>query len=79
MRKTIYLIGAIAGTVVPYYFLIQFLMQYGFDLPLFVQQMFANPIAILFVLDLFISSFVFCMPRGGGWEWAICGFLWCLT
>jgi hypothetical protein len=59
MRKPIYLIGAIVGTVVPYYFLIQFFMQNGFDLQLFVQQMFANPIATMFALDLFISSFVF--------------------
>ena len=59
MKKTIYLLGAIAGTVLPYYFLIQFLLQYGFDLPLFVQQMFANPIATMFTVDLFISSFVF--------------------
>lgn len=59
MRKTSYLIGAIAGTVVPYYFLIQFLLQYGFDPALFVQQMFATPIATMFAMDLFISSFVF--------------------
>ena len=59
MKKTIYLIGAIVGTVLPYYFLIQFLLQYGFDLPLFVAQLFANPIATMFAVDLFISSFVF--------------------
>lgn len=59
MRKTIYLIGAIIGIVLPYFFLIQFLMQYGFDLPLFFQQMFANPIASMFAVDLLITSFVF--------------------
>ncbi len=59
MRKSIYLIGAIAGTVLPYYFLIQFLIQDGFDLPLFLQQMVANPIATMFAVDLFISSFLF--------------------
>jgi hypothetical protein len=59
MRKTIYLIGAIIGALLPYYFLIQFLMQYGFDLPLFVQQMFANPTAAMFTADLFISSLVY--------------------
>jgi hypothetical protein len=59
MKKTIYLVGAIVGTVLPYYFLVQFLLQYGFDLPLFVQQLFANPIATMFAVDLFISCFVF--------------------
>lgn len=59
MRKPIYLLGAILGTVIPYTFLFQFLQQNGFDLSLFVQQAFANPVATLFVLDLFISSFVF--------------------
>ena len=59
MRRTFYLIAAIVGTVLPYYFLIQFFMQHGFDLPLFVQQMTANPIARMFTVDLFISSFVF--------------------
>jgi hypothetical protein len=59
MKKTLYLIGAIVGTVLPYYFLIQFLLQHGFNLPLFVQQLFANPIATMFAVDLFIASFVF--------------------
>lgn len=59
MRKTLYLLGAIIGTVVPYYFLIQFFLQNGFDLALFVQQAFASPAASMFTVDLFISSFVF--------------------
>jgi hypothetical protein len=59
MKKIIYLLGAIMGTIVPYYFLIQFILQNGFDVSQFVQQMFANPIATMFALDLFISSFVF--------------------
>lgn len=59
MRKTIYLIGAIIGIVLPYFFLIQFLMEYGFDLPIFFQQMFANPIASMFAVALLITSFVF--------------------
>jgi hypothetical protein len=59
MRKTIYLIGAILGAVLPYYFLIQFMMQHGFDLRLFAQQMAANSVAAMFTVDLFISSFVF--------------------
>lgn len=59
MKKTFYLLGAIVGAVLPYFFLIQFLMQYGFDLPYFFRQMFANPIASMFAVDLLIISFVF--------------------
>ncbi len=59
MRKTLYLIGAIVGTVLPYYYLFQFFSQYGFDVGLFAQQAAANPVAAMFTVDLFISSFVF--------------------
>lgn len=59
MRKTLYLIGAVAGTVVPYYFLFRFFSQYGFDVGLFAQQAVATPAAAMFTADLFISSFVF--------------------
>ena len=38
MRKTLYLIGAIVGTVLPYYYLFQFFGQYGFDVGLFAQR-----------------------------------------
>lgn len=57
--KRFYLIGAILGALIPYAFLIQFFVQNGFDLPLFVQQLFANPAAAMFTADLLITSFVF--------------------
>ena len=57
--KRFYLIGAILGTVVPYAFLIQFFLQNGFDVVLFVQQLVANPAAAMFTADLLITSFVF--------------------
>lgn len=57
--KRFYLIGAILGTLIPYAFLIQFLMQNSFDVGLFVQQLFANPAASMFTADLLITSFVF--------------------
>ena len=59
MTKRLYLFGAIIGTVLPYAFLISFFVQHGIDFSLFVQQMTANPIARMFTVDLFISSFVF--------------------
>jgi hypothetical protein len=59
MTKTLYLIGAVAGTVIPYYFLFQFITQNGFDVALFAQQAVANPAAAMFTADLLISSFVF--------------------
>lgn len=59
MTKTLYIIGAIIGTLVPYYFLFRFVGQYGFDVALFTQQAVANPAAAMFTADLLISSFVF--------------------
>ena len=59
MAKRLYLLGAVIGTILPYAFLVSFLLQHGLDFPLFIQQMTANPIARMFTADLFISSFVF--------------------
>jgi hypothetical protein len=57
MRK-IYLILSILGFILPYLFFIQFLSEYGFDLPLLVRQMFASPVAAFFSLDVIVSSLV---------------------
>jgi len=56
--RTIYFIASIIGFVVPYFFFVRFLREYGFNLPLLVQQMFANPIAAFFAADVIISSLV---------------------
>jgi len=56
--RTIYLIASIIGFILPYLFFIRFLREYGFDLPLLVQQMFANPIAGFFAADVIVSSLV---------------------
>jgi hypothetical protein len=56
--RTIYLIASVTGFVLPYLFLIPFLREYGLDLPLLVQQMFANPIAGFFAVDVILSSLV---------------------
>ena len=54
--RYIYLIIAILGLIVPYAFFIPFLAQNGLNLPLFAQQMFANPIAGFFGADVIVSS-----------------------
>ena len=57
--KTFYLLAAIAGTIIPYAFFYRFLGQNGLDLPLFVQQATANPVATMFTADLVISTVAF--------------------
>ena len=59
MRKTAYLILAILGFLLPYYFFISFLVAHGLDLRLFLQQLFGTPISSFFAADLLISSVVF--------------------
>ena len=58
-RKSLYLILAIIGFVVPYYFFVSFLSAHGFDAPLFVRQLFASPGSAFFSADLIVSSVVF--------------------
>ena len=58
-RKSVYLILALLGLVVPYWFLFEFLGTNGFDLALLVQQLFANNISTFFAVDLVISILVF--------------------
>jgi len=48
MRKNLYPVAAISGAVLPYYFVISFLMQYGLDLNLVWQQLFANDLTAFF-------------------------------
>ena len=59
MKKNLYLTFAILGLIVPYYFLFKFLSANGFDLPLLIQQLFANNISSFFAVDLVISIIVF--------------------
>lgn len=59
MRKNVYLILAIVGFALPYYFFVSFLATNGFQFRVFLQQLFATPISSMFAVDLFISSVVF--------------------
>ena len=56
--KTIYLMLATIGTVVPCSQLVPFLRDHGLDLALFVEQLFATPVSSFFGLDVIVSSVV---------------------
>lgn len=58
MRKTWILI-AVLGTVVPFYYLVPFFMEHGANTSLFVELLFANSISRFFAVDLIISSMAF--------------------
>jgi len=58
-RKHFYLVLAIVGLAVPYYFFISFLMAHGLDGRAFVQQLFGTQISTFFAADLLISCVVF--------------------
>lgn len=63
MRR-MYLVLAIIGLIVPYYFLISFLLAHGFDARLFLKQLFGTPISIFFAADLVLSCLVFGIYSG---------------
>jgi len=56
--KNSYLILAMVGFVLPYYELIQFLLENGMDIPLLIQQLFANHISSFFGWDVIVSAIV---------------------
>jgi hypothetical protein len=59
VKKNIFLTLALIGLFSPYYFLFKFLFANGFDIPLLIQQLFANDISTFFAIDLVISIIVF--------------------
>jgi hypothetical protein len=59
MRKNIYLVFALLGLLVPYYFFFKFLNANGFDILLLLNRLFANDISAFFAVDLIISVVVF--------------------
>ena len=58
-RKPVYLILTVIGFVLPYYFLISFLMTHGLAARVFLNQLFGTPISTFFAVDLLISCVVF--------------------
>ncbi len=57
--KTLYLILALVGAVVPYIFFMQHFSSEGIGLVGFVKALFANPAASGFTADLLITSSIF--------------------
>lgn len=57
--KRLYLVLAILGFVLPYYFFVAFLIENGLDLPLLFDQLFANQISTFFAIDLIITAILF--------------------
>ncbi len=57
--KLLYLILAMAGFILPYYFFISFLAANGLNLSLLIEQLFATPISAFFAVDLLITAVVF--------------------
>ena len=57
--RTYYLLLAVVGTIVPYYFFIDFFTSHGIHLGRFVQGLFVNGAAGGFAADVLITSVVF--------------------
>jgi hypothetical protein len=57
--KTVYLVLAIIGLIVPYYFFLQLPAEDGFNLPALIQPFFANNFMRGAAMDLTISVLVF--------------------
>jgi hypothetical protein len=57
--KLLYLILAVAGFILPYYFFISFLAANGLNLSLLIEQLFGTPISAFFAVDLLITAVVF--------------------
>ena len=81
--RSIYLVGAILGAVIPVAFFVSFIMAEGVDLIAFVQGLFVNGAAGGFTADLLISSFVFWIymfskKQNGPKPWAFIGLNLCI-
>ena len=58
-KKNVFLLLAIIGFIVPYYFFLQLPAEDGFNLPLLIQPFFANNFMRGTAMDLTISVIVF--------------------
>jgi NADH:ubiquinone oxidoreductase subunit 2 (subunit N) len=57
--KHLYLLLAVIGFIAPYYFFISFLLRFGPDGRIFLQQLFATNVSTFFAIDLLLASVVF--------------------
>jgi hypothetical protein len=57
MRPRHWYLGlCVLGTVLPYSQFLPFLREHGLDVPLFLEQLFANRISSFFAMDVIVSS-----------------------
>ena len=56
--KYLFLVLAIAGTIIPLYHFYLFIAKNGFDIPLCFHQMFDTPISSMLSWDLIVSTLV---------------------
>lgn len=56
MKKNVYIILCVLGTLIPYAFFVPFLAENGLDLGLFAREMFATQAASFFSADVLVSS-----------------------
>jgi hypothetical protein len=59
IMRRLYLLLAVAGFVLPYYFLVAFLLSYGPNLGMLIEKLFASQISTFFATDLIITAVVF--------------------
>ena len=56
--KWLYGLLCVLGLILPYYFFVPFVAANGLNIPLFISQLFANPISSFFGADVIVSSLV---------------------
>jgi hypothetical protein len=56
--KGVYLVLSVLGAVIPYHYFLPWLLEHGLDLPLFLQQLHANPVSEFFAADVIVSAVV---------------------
>jgi hypothetical protein len=58
VTQWLFLLGAIAGCVLPLNYFVRFLTAEGLNVSLFFQQLFHNNVSAFFAMDVFVSTIV---------------------
>ena len=56
--RTLYLLLCIAGIVIPYWQFVPWVLEHGLNLPLMLEELFANRIGAFFGTDVMVSAVV---------------------
>lgn len=56
--KSLYALLCVLGTLLPYWHFVPFIREYGLNLRLFFEQLFANHVSGFFAMDVIVSSLV---------------------